>query len=574
MTEQVKNVSGSNLDGIGYIVGGGLRANLQARLSVPAQTVQEGAFVVIESGRWLFYGLITDFLLGSTDQRFADEQSETRLPKQIAKLLHGQTLYTNLEILTALMMEQGPEPGTPEYDAWFQQVLDEKIRPEPVKTVPQHHAVVRLARAGDIAEIFGKEGKGAFFRIGDTLEGGHPVCVDLDKLVQRSAGIFGATGTGKSFLTRVILSGLIQRDKTAVLIFDMHNEYGPDDTASDTGLRVPGLKNKFRNKVRMVGLGRGATIRGEQPDYTLEIAESDITPEDLIMLSQELNLRETTPTTLEALRTSFGYESWFHEFRHMRVNAFLYDEDGKRFPAPDSVAAWAEGAGVHPGAAEALHSKLRRLFNAPYIVEEPAANALQQMIDNLDNEQHVVLSFGKHENDLDYLFVSNLLTRRIRQVWERRTNDFRSGHQGASEPRPLVIVVEEAHKLLNREMASQTTFSTIAREMRKYYVTLLIIDQRPSQIYDEVMSQLGTRVTGWLGDSDDIHAVLTGLAGREALRGMLAHLQPKEEVLMLGWGVPMPIVVRSRRYDDAFWDELLGKQSKRSNNDILDELGF
>jgi len=574
MTEQVENVTGSNLDGIGYIVGGGLRANLQARLSVPAQTVQEGAFVVIESGRWLFYGLITDFLLGSTDPRFADVQSETRLPPQLSKLLHGQTLFTNLEILTALMMEQGPEPGTPEYDAWFQQVLDEKIRPEPVKTVPQHHAVVRLARAGDIAEIFGKEGKGAFFRIGDTLEGGHPVCVDLDKLVQRSAGIFGATGTGKSFLTRVILSGLIQRDKTAVLIFDMHNEYGPDDTASDTGLRVPGLKNKFRNKVRMVGLGRGATIRGAQPDYTLEIAESDITPEDLMMLSQELNLRETTPTTLEALRASFGFESWFHEFKHMRVNALIYDENDKRHPAPDSVAAWAEGVGVHPGAAEALHSKLRRLFNAPYIVEEPAANALQQMIDNLDNEQHVVLSFGKHETDLDYLFVSNLLTRRIRQVWERRTNDFRSGHQGDSEPRPLVIVVEEAHKLLNRDMASQTTFSTIAREMRKYYVTLLIIDQRPSQIYDEVMSQLGTRITGWLGDSDDIHAVLTGLAGREALRGMLAHLQPKEEVLMLGWGVPMPIVVRSRRYDDAFWDELLGKQSKRSNNDILDELGF
>ena len=574
MTEQIDHVSGSNSGEIGYIVGGGLKANLQARLSVPAQTVQEGAFVVIESGGWLFYGLVTDLQLGSTDPRFADEQTGTRLPPQLAKLLHGQTLYTNLEILTALMMEQGPEPGSTEYDAWFQKVLDEKVHPEPVKTVPQHHAAVRLAREGDIAEIFGKEGKGAFFQIGDTLEGSHPVCVDLDKLVQRSAGIFGATGTGKSFLTRVILSGLIQRDKTAVLIFDMHNEYGPDDTASDTGMRVPGLKNKFRSKVRMVGLGRGATIRGEQPDYTLEIAESDITLEDVMMLAQELNLRETTPTTLEALRVSFGHESWFHKFKHMRVNAYLYDEDGKRYPAPDSVVAWAEGAGVHSGSAEALHSKLRRLFNAPYIVEEPAANALQQMIDNLDNGQHVVLSFGKHETDLDYLFVSNLLTRRIRDVWERRTNNFRSGRQGAGEPRPLVIVVEEAHKLLNRDMASQTTFSTIAREMRKYYVTLLIIDQRPSQIYDEVMSQLGTRITGWLGDSDDIRAVLTGLAGREALRGMLAHLQPKEEVLMLGWGVPMPIVVRSRRYDDAFWDELLGRQSKRSNNEILDELGY
>ena len=31
----------------------------------------------------------------------------------------------------------------------------------------------------------------------------------------------------------------------------------------------------------------------------------------------------------------------------------------------------------------------------------------------------------------------------------------------------------------------------------------------------------GTRISGWLGDEDDIHAVLSGLAGRDALRGML-----------------------------------------------------
>jgi hypothetical protein len=258
----------------------------------------------------------------------------------------------------------------------------------------------------------------------------------------------------------------------------------------------------------------------------------------------------------------------------MKPNAYKTDEEGNRFPAEDSVEAWAREANIHPLAANGLHSKLNRLFNASYIVEEPAGNALQQMIDHLDHGQHIVLSFGTHESDLDYLFVSNLLTRRIRQVWERRTNDFRSGRQGAEEPRQLVIVVEEAHKLLNREMAAQTTFSTIAREMRKYYVTLLIIDQRPSQIYDEVMSQLGTRITGWLGDSDDISAVLTGLAGRDALRGMLARLQPKEEVLMLGWGVPMPIVVHSRRYDDAFWEAVIGKGVRRSNAEILDELGF
>jgi hypothetical protein len=136
-----------------------------------------------------------------------------------------------------------------------------------------------------------------------------------------------------------------------------------------------------------------------------------------------------------------------------------------------------------------------------------------------------------------------------------------------------VIVVEEAHKLLDREMAGQTTFSTIARELRKYYVTLLVIDQRPSQIHDEVMSQLGTRISGWLGDEDDIHAVLSGLSGRDALRGMLARLQPKEEVLLLGWGVPMPLPVQSRRYDAKFWEELLGA-GKRSREQNLKELGF
>ncbi len=142
----------------------------------------------------------------------------------------------------------------------------------------------------------------------------------------------------------------------------------------------------------------------------------------------------------------------------------------------------------------------------------------------------------------------------------------------SGEPKPLIIVVEEAHKLLNREMAAQTTFATIARELRKYYVTLLIVDQRPSQIYDEVMSQLGTRISGWLGDDLDIQAVLSGLSGRESLRGMLARLQPKEEVLLLGWGVPMPLPVRSRRYDEAFWKEMSGGKKSREEN--LKELGF
>ena len=38
---------------------------------------------------------------------------------------------------------------------------------------------------------------------------------------------------------------------------------------------------------------------------------SDIQPVDIELLTRELNLKETTPTTLDALVTTFGQESWF-----------------------------------------------------------------------------------------------------------------------------------------------------------------------------------------------------------------------------------------------------------------------
>ncbi|MDP1546945.1 MAG: ATP-binding protein [Anaerolineales bacterium] len=562
---------------IGYLVGGGLKENFRVRLTVSPQEMQEGAFVVIQSGLWNYYGIVTDINLGATDPRFADEQTEVRFPAYIAKALHGQTLYANLEVLPNLMLEVGPELGTAEYKDWQEKIdagLKDAPRILPVKNIPPHHAVVSLANEGDIAEIFGDPNKDGNFIIGYTREQGHPVCVNLDKFVQRSSGVFGATGTGKSFLTRLVLAGLMKHNQAAVLVLDMHNEYGFDDVASDTKKAVKGLKTLFKGGVRCVGLGAGSTIRGNQVDFNLEISTGDISTSDIETLSRELNLRETTPTILNALYTTFR-DKWFAEFRGMNRDTVVFEDDRgkkKEEPAEGSVAKWALTNGVNVMAAEALHDKLRRLFSKTYIAEgNPAADSVAQIIQQLEAGHHVVLSFGEHESDLDYLMVSNLITRKIRAAWEKKTNEFRT--HGMSEPKPLIIVVEEAHKLLNREMAAQTTFATIARELRKYYVTLLIVDQRPSQIYDEVMSQLGTRISGWLGDDLDIQAVLSGLSGRESLRGMLARLQPKEEVLLLGWGVPMPLPVRSRRYDEAFWKEMGGK-GKRSSEEINRELGF
>jgi hypothetical protein len=144
---EIKSSSENILQPVGYVVSGGLKENLNVRLTVPAHLVQEGSFVVIESGDWQFYGIATDLQLGATDPRFADEQSETRLPAALAGLLHGQTLFTNLVVMPALMLERGPDPSSPLYSAWRMPIDSgdkEEPHPMPVKTLPAHHAQARL----------------------------------------------------------------------------------------------------------------------------------------------------------------------------------------------------------------------------------------------------------------------------------------------------------------------------------------------------------------------------------------------------------------------------------------------
>ena len=87
-------------------------------------------------------------------------------------------------------------------------------------------------------------------------------------------------------------------------------------------------------------------------------------------------------------------------------------------------------------------------------------------------------------------------------------------------------------------------------------MTLLVVDQRPSGIDDEVLSQIGTRITGQLNDDKDIEAILSGVSGAQHLRSVLAKLDSRQEALILGHAVPMPMPLRTRAYDEDFYRSL------------------
>jgi DNA helicase HerA-like ATPase len=87
--------------------------------------------------------------------------------------------------------------------------------------------------------------------------------------------------------------------------------------------------------------------------------------------------------------------------------------------------------------------------------------------------------------------------------------------------------------------------------MRKYNVSLLVIDQRPSGIDEEVMSQLGTKITCLLDNERDIDSVLSGVSGKSTLKSVLARLESRQQALIFGHAVPMPVVVKTREYGSA-----------------------
>ena len=106
---------GLERDLIGYVIGGSLKEGITVRLTVPATTVREGGFVVIESLGVRYYGLSVNLSLRSADPRFSLERAELRFKPVYAAILNENALYTEMEVMPVLMQEVGGDIDDPDY---------------------------------------------------------------------------------------------------------------------------------------------------------------------------------------------------------------------------------------------------------------------------------------------------------------------------------------------------------------------------------------------------------------------------------------------------------------------------
>ena len=507
---------------LGRVAGGSLGQGLDVRLQpgASAEEVKAGTFVTVQGQRHRFFGMVTDLSLQSADPRFAATMADVN--DATAKVISGTSAFAMAKVTPMLALS-----GT-----------DESL--QPARSLPGHFSPVHRASNDDVQAVFGTEDARHIY-VGSPLDMEDTrVCLNLEELVKRSNGVFGKTGSGKSVLTRILLAGILQKGVATNLVFDMHSEYGWGG-AGEGGYELKGLKQIYGSRVAVFALDEpapGANRRSS--DYVVRIGYDEVEPEDVAILAPTLNITELGVQASYSLARHFG-EGWVRQFLAL---------------SSDGLGALADELRESSSTLEALRRRLAQLHRFDFLTERQAAGkgAVDTLLDYLARGIHVVLEFGRYGDDLAaYLLVANLLTRRIYQRYRQLTEEAQANRNG--KPSPLVITIEDAHRFLNPQVAGQTIFGTIAREMRKYAVTLLVVDQRPSGIDNEVLSQVGTRLICQLDDDRDVDAVLTDAPGARELKTVLSRLESQRQALIFGHALPMPVVVRTREYGQQLYAE-------------------
>lgn len=552
---------------LGSVIQGSLSAGLEVRLhpDVSVEDMRVGKFLVVQGMRSRFFCMLTDVSLGTSTQRIIANPPSPD-DDFLREVLAGSGTFGTVN-LTPMLMFTPQEEGFPNTGialngngnlASFQAQSSESMELLPVKTIPSHFSQVYDASDRDFRAVFGWEDDPTRrnFAIGQPLDMDVPVCIDLDRFIERSNGVFGKSGTGKSFLTRLLLSGIIRKQAAVNLIFDMHSEYGWEAVSEGKQFStVKGLRQLFPSQVQVYTLDPESTKRrGIRDAHELFLSYDQIEVEDIMLVRQELNLSEASLENAIILRNEFG-KSWITQLLNMTNEEIQMFCDEKR---------------GNKSSIMALQRKLLRLDELKYMRSACPHNYVDQILQSLEAGKHVVVEFGSQSNMLSYMLATNVMTRRIHGSYVRKAEVFLQSKNPNDRPRPLVITIEEAHRFLDPATVRQTIFGIIAREMRKYFVTLLVVDQRPSGIDNEVMSQIGTRITALLNDDKDIEAIFTGVSGGQSLRSVLAKLDSKQQALILGHAVPMPVVVRTRPYDQKFYAEV----GDKAWDEVTDEAVF
>jgi DNA helicase HerA-like ATPase len=182
---------------------------------------------------------------------------------------------------------------------------------------------------------------------------------------------------------------------------------------------------------------------------------------------------------------------------------------------------------------------------------------------------------GKPISIIDVSGVPSEITSVVVSVLSRMVFDYAIWSRGEAQ-RPVLLVCEEAHRYVPNERNADSSsvgriLSRIAKEGRKYGVSLGLITQRPSDLAEGVLSQCGTIIAMRLNNERDQAFVKAAMP--EGARGFLDSIPAlrNREAIVCGEGVSIPIRVALDTLEEhkrpASGDPLFSELWKRSGGE-------
>ncbi|HKU68995.1 MAG TPA: ATP-binding protein [Candidatus Baltobacteraceae bacterium] len=353
-----------------------------------------------------------------------------------------------------------------------------------------------------------------------------PAFVQIDDLLGKHFAVVGSTGSGKSCTVALILDSILNAHPNAhVLMLDPHNEYATAfgdkaELLNVDNLQLPLWMLDSEEAVRVLVVG-GSSAERETQAMILR---------DTIARARRHYATDTSGGGSITVDTPVPY-------RVADLIRFLNESMG-RLDKPDTSLPYLRLR----TRIESLRADKRYgfMFSEGLDVPDTLADVLGRLMRIPVNGKPIAI--------MDLSGMPSEVTDVVVSLCCRLIFDFALWSKRESMP-PMLIVCEEAQRYVPALQesgfdATQRVITRIAKEGRKYGLSLALLSQRPSELSPDALSQCGTIFALRMGSEVDQQFVARAVP--DAAQAMLAALpsMPTQQALVSGEGVRLPVRIR------------------------------
>jgi hypothetical protein len=348
----------------------------------------------------------------------------------------------------------------------------------------------------------------------------------VDPMLSKHFAVLGSTGTGKSTSVALILHRISQLSPEGhIVMIDPHGEYsaafkGCGELFNVDNLQLPYWLLNFEEHCEVL-----LTTDGSERQRDADILAKCLLAARMKTKAAEQYSKLTVDSPIPYLLTD--------------LNGIIVNEMGKLDRAGDTLPY------------QRIKSKLDELRADPRYSFMFSGMLVSDSMGALLAKMFRLPSHGRPISIVDVSGVPSEVTSVVVSVLARMVFDYAIWSRTEAQ-RPLLLVCEEAHRYVPKNetgggQAVRKILERIAKEGRKYGVSLGLITQRPSDLAEGVLSQCGTIIAMRLNNERDQACVRAAMP--EGARGFLDAIPAlrNRECIVCGEGVAIPIRVR---FDD------------------------